>query len=176
LSSQATTCYFYRAISFDESYGEWILKFLSFIGPYGCQYGIYHIDDHQGNLKQSGNARWPKQPAKPKIVTTDMYVKIVEIVQVAQAEKVPIKNIGPKTDKERYAYQTHYYRVEQHADLKVQCLLAIVIDKRILFFIGGPQNKWKNKISEGYKVLRKGRCMNNSRQVSLVFGKGCCHF
>ena len=57
---------------FDEFYGKWIFKSLSFVGADCRQNGIDHIDDDQGHMNEARNTSRPKQSSKSKIVAADM--------------------------------------------------------------------------------------------------------
>ena len=72
-----------------------------------------------------------------------------------EPEKVPIEQVWPKPDKEWDGDQTCHDGVKQHTNLKVERLFAVVIDKRVLFFVGGPQDQRKYKIPKRDKVLRE---------------------
>jgi hypothetical protein len=68
-------------------------------------------------------------------------------------QEVPIEQIRQGTDKKGNADQAGHNGVEEHAHLKIERLLAIVIHKLMLFLIGGPQNQGKYEIPKGNKIL-----------------------
>jgi hypothetical protein len=69
------------------------------------------------------------------------------------AQKVPIEQIWNQTNKERDAYEASDNRVEEHAHLKIERLLTVVVHKLMFFLIGGPQDQRKYKVPKGNKVL-----------------------
>lgn len=140
---------------FDEFYGKWICKIFPLVGPYRGQDGKYDVHHGQGYLQKTGYTYGPDQSPKPKIVTIDMNIQVVEVAQPVEPEKVPIEQVWPKPDKKRNSDQTCHDGVKQHTNLKVERLFAVVIDKRVLFFVGGPQDQRKYKIPKRDKVLRE---------------------
>lgn len=85
-----------------------------------------------------------------------MNVQGVEVAQFSKTEKVPVEQVGKNSDKEWNGEQSGYNRIQQHADLKVKCLLTIIIHKIVLVLIGGPQDQRKYKVPKRNKILGEG--------------------
>jgi len=125
-------------ILLDEFYGKWIFEIFSLIGSDCGQNGENDVYNAKCHLQESCNAHWPEQSAKPKIVAVNMNVQIVEVAQPMKPEKVPIEQVWPKSNKERDGDQTCHDGVKQHTNLKIKSLFAVIVDKRVLFFVCGP--------------------------------------
>ena len=67
-----------------------------------------------------------------------MDVKVVQVAQFVETENIPVEKIGQEPDKEGNGDQAGHDGVQQHADLKIEGLLAIVIDKVVLLFVRHP--------------------------------------
>jgi len=147
----------------DEFNGEGIFKLLPLVGSDGGQNGENNIHNGQTYLQQTCNAGRPKKSTKLKIVTADVDIQVVQVAQSVKTENIPVEKVRHKTDKERNGNQTGHNGIQQHADLKVQCLFAVVIDKVVLLFVGHPKDQGHNKVSEGDKVLRERRCVDDRR-------------
>ena len=128
---------------------------LPFIGPDSGQNGENDVYHGQTDLKQPGDAGWPKKASKPKIITANMDVQVIQVAQAVETKEVPIKKIGQKAYKKRNGDQTGHNGVQQHTDLKIERLFAIVNDKVVLLFVRHPQDQGHDEVSEGDKVLRK---------------------
>jgi len=125
-------------ILFYKWYGDRVFKSLPFIGPYRCQYGVHYVYDKQCGLYQTCNTQGPDPSVKRKPVTVEMKIESIKVIPISDINKSTIKKVGKKPKEEGDRYYTEYNGIQKKADLKIQCLLSVIVHKCVIFSIGQP--------------------------------------
>lgn len=106
------------------------------MGPNGPQDGIYNVDHKEHSVQKARYSNGEQGRTKAKVVPVKIKVPSIEPIKIKMA---PIKEVGEQSKEQGDGKNSQNNGVQQHTDLKVQHLFAIVVHKSVLLFVDGPK-------------------------------------
>jgi len=132
-------CLFFADPLSDEFNGQRIVEKFPFLGPDRGQDAINDVQEQEPELDEPQNPQGPKKLSQTNPVPIDIDVQKIQPIEITKGSHVPIKKQGQGSHKKRNGDHARHNGIEQDADLEVQGLFAVMIDKGILVFVGQPE-------------------------------------